>query len=380
MKVLINALSARRGGIITYTRNLMRSFQAKGVDAIFALPKGSHLLNEDVETLSYSVTSMSPLSRVLWEQAVWRREVRRINPDVLYSSANFGLISCPVPQILLVREGGLFDPVYLANIAPVLGARKIFERILRRKLIIASARSSDLIITPTDATGDLLRSWSGDLSQRIRTNLYGTRLEEFKPGLTRRDWCEDGCLRILMVSAYYAHKQPGAVAEAVRRLNEDGVKAHLTLTTDINQIEYAPGGSKDAFLLRQSLGRGEVTMLGNVEYADLPKLYAENDVFVTSSMSETFGHPLIEAMATALPVVASDTPVHREVCGGSAMFFPGLSVEALVDTIKALNRDPECRQKLIADARKLSEKNYSWDGHVDRLLENFECVSQANVR
>ena len=48
-------------------------------------------------------------------------------------------------------------------------------------------------------------------------------------------------------------------------------------------------------------------------------------------MSETFGHPLIEAMATAVPIVASDTQVHREVCGDAAIFFPGLSVCALVD-------------------------------------------------
>lgn len=380
MKVLINALSARRGGIVTYTRNLMRSFQTKGVDAVFALPRGSPLLDEDVETVSYPVASMSPLSRVLWEQVVWRREVRRIKPDVLYSSANFGLILCPVPQVLLVREGGLFDPIYLANIAPMLGAKKIFERILRRKLIVASAKSSDLVLTPTNATGDLLRRWSGDLSKRIRTNLYGTRLEKFQPALPRREWRQDGSLRILMVTAYYAHKQPGIISEAVRRLNEDGITAHLTLTTDIEQIEYAPGGSKDAFLLRQGLDRGEVTLLGHVDYANLPALYAKNDLFVTPSMSETFGHPLIEAMATATPVIASDISVHREVCGRSAVFFPGLSVDALVDAVKMLDRDPQCRRRMLDEASTLIKQDYSWDGHVDRLLENLETVAQANIR
>ena len=66
---------------------------------------------------------MSSLSRVIWEQVAWRRIVKKLKPDLMYSSANFGLIESPVPQILLVREGGLFDPVYLAAIAPVLGAR-----------------------------------------------------------------------------------------------------------------------------------------------------------------------------------------------------------------------------------------------------------------
>ena len=380
MRILINALSARRGGIITYTRNLMRSLRAKGVDAVFALPTGSPLLNENIETVDYPVTEMSPISRVLWEQIVWRREVGRLKPDVLYSSANFGLIRCPVPQILLVREGGLFDPVYLASIAPVLGARKIFDRIMRRRLIIASARSSDVVLTPTDATGQLLQMWADDLSQKISTNLYGTRLGEFRPRASRREWRSDGILRVLMVSAYYAHKQPGIISEAVRRLNENGLVTHLTLTTNLEQIANAPGGSKDAFLLRQGAARGEVTMLGHVEYADLPRLYANNDLFVTPSMSETFGHPLIEAMGSAVPIVASDTQVHREVCGDAAIFFPGLSVCALVDAIKMLDGDPNCRKNLIDAAGELSNRNYSWDSHVDRFLEHCKSVTKYKAR
>ena len=123
-----------------------------------------------------------------------------------------------------------------------------------------------------------------------------------------------------------------------------------------------------------------MTLLGNVDYADLPALYAENDVFVTPSMSETFGHPIIEAMAAATPVIASDTPVHREVCGESAVFFPGLSVDALVDAIKMLDRDPQCRKRILDEASTLIERDYSWEGHVDRLLENLETVAQANIR
>ena len=374
MRVIVNALSARRGGIITYTRNLMQSFRDKGVDAVFALPTGSSLHEEDVETISFPVTSISPLSRAVWEQVAWRRIVRNLRPDILYSSANFGLIRSPVPQILLVREGGLFDPLYLADIAPVLGARTIFERILRRRLIIASARSSDLVLTPTDAMGDLLRLWADDLSGRVETNLYGTRLDHFRRTGTRREWREDGVLKILLVSAYYAHKQPGIVAEAVRILNEKGINAHFTLTMDFRQIENTPGGSKDVFLLRRGEERGQVTMLGQVDYADLPAVYASHDVFLTPSLSETFGHPLVEAMASEAVIAASDTPVHREICGDSAAYFPGTSVGAIVETLQMLDADPARRETMLRRARELGNKYYAWDGHVNRLLTHFDAV------
>ncbi len=380
MRVVVNALSARRGGMITYTRNLMQSFRDRGVDAVFALPAGSPLQAEDIETISHPVTWMSPLSRVIWEQVAWRRIVKKLKPDIMYSSANFGLIGSPVPQILLVREGGLFDPVYLAAIAPVLGARTLFERMLRRWLIIASARSSDLVLTPTDAMGDLLRFWAKDLSGRVETNLYGTRHDHFQSTQAQRVWREDGVLRLLLVSAYYAHKQPGIVAEAVRLLNETGIEAHFTLTMDFHQIQEVQGGSKDAFLLRRGVERGQVTMLGQVEYGDLPALYAAHDVFITPSLSETFGHPLVEAMASEALIVASDTPVHREVCGDSAAYFSATSIGDIVKTLRALDAEPARRAAMLKRANEIGNRDYSWESHVDRLLNYFEAVSAGRAR
>ena len=83
MRVIVNALSARRGGIITYTRNLMQSFREKGVDAVFALPTGSTLHEEDVETIRFPVTSMSPLSRAVWERS--RGGGSSKNSDLIFS-------------------------------------------------------------------------------------------------------------------------------------------------------------------------------------------------------------------------------------------------------------------------------------------------------
>ena len=380
MKIVVNALSARRGGIITYTRNLMQSFRSQGVNAVFALPVGSSLQNEDAETICLPVTELRSLSRVLWEQTTWRRIVKDLKPDILYSSANFGIIRSPVPQVLLVREGGLFDPTYLTNIAPALGSRSVLERSLRRRLIIASARSSNLILTPTDAMGDLFQTWAPDLSWKIQKNSYGTRVDHFRDNSKeQRIWREDGMLRILLVSAYYSHKQPGLVAEAARKLNDAGIKTHLTLTMDFDQIKNAPGGSKDLFLLRRGAERGEVTMLGDVKYTDLPALYAESDLFVTPSLSETFGHPLIEAMASETLIVASNTPVHREVCQDSAVYFSGTSVDDLVQSIQSLDENPRRRASVLSLATSLGKQSYTWDSHVKRLLENFKTVLAGRV-
>ena len=118
MRLLVNALSARRGGILTYTRNLLSSLAERGLDITIAVP--DEFANDEMENVrTFDIIRFSPLHRFAWEQIYWRKFVRDHAPDVLFSSANFGLLNSPVKQILLLREGGLFDPFYLANMTAV---------------------------------------------------------------------------------------------------------------------------------------------------------------------------------------------------------------------------------------------------------------------
>ena len=370
MRIIINALSAKSGGIITYTNNLMRSFSERNIDATFAVSE-NFPIKFDAQVIRLPASDMSPLRRFIWEQTAWRRIVARHKPDILYSSANFGLLAPPVPQVLLVREGGLFDPFYLINVAPGLHVKSIFQRIARRKLIILSARSSELVLTPTDAMRQLFLSWAEDLSEKVRKNDYGT-ISNFSNSQPRaRAWREDGILKILFVSAYYRHKQPGLISEAVARLNELGLPCTLVVTMDLEQIARTAGGDMDYFLLSKGVERGQVTMLGNVPYSELPKLYREHDLFVFPSLSETFGHPLTEAMSAGIPVIASDTPVHREVCKDSALYFSPLSPSDLVRQVQHLDEHPALRETLCENGRNNVSTHYAWEHHVDRLLEDF---------
>lgn len=377
MKILVNALSARRGGIVTYTRNLMISFKERGVDAIFALPNDS-TVDVDVERIHLPVADMWPMTRAVWEQMRWRAMVKKIRPDVLYSSANFGLLAPPVPQVLLIREGGLFDPVYLAEIAPSLGTDSVIGRLLRRKLILASAWHSDLVLTPTDAMRELLSLWDTELAGRIKTNLYGTRLEHFKSDVPHPPLKRNSApLKLLLVSAYYPHKQPGLVAEAVRLLNEAGFPCSLSITMDLTNVTTMTGHAKDEILIRKGVERGEVELLGQIDYGALPSLYRDHDVFVTASLSETFGHPLVEAMASGIPIVAADTPVHREVCSDCATYFDGTSAVGLSNAIRKAVSDAETNVDLGQRMQSRSREIFSWGAHVDRLLENLESVARS---
>lgn len=373
MRLLVNALSARRGGILTYTRNLLSSLVERGLDITIAVPD-EFADNEMENVRTFNIIRFSPLHRFAWEQIYWRKFVRDHSPDVLFSSANFGLLNSPVKQILLLREGGLFDPFYLANMTAVQGVGSAFNRYFRRRLMLMSARSASHIITPTSAMRDAVTLWEPSINEKCTVNPYGTINDAFRPSQEPRPWRAGGILKLLYVSVYYPHKVPNLVCQAVDLLNSRGIQAHATITMSQDEFTDTRGSALDDNVLLDAQKRGIVT-LGPHKYANLPQLYRDHDVFVFPSVSETFGHPMAEAMSTGLPVVASDTLVNHEICGEAALYFKPFSAGELADQIEELNNAEALRNRLSAEGRHRAISRYSWEDHVDRLVDTFEAAT-----
>ena len=377
MRVLVNALSARMGGIVTYTNNLLDAFEKRGVDVVVCVP--SEFVTRDRKSVyRLDVGRYGPLRRFVWEQTTWRGIVRRFRPDVLFSSANFGLLKSPVKQILLLREGGLFDPFYLAHMTATQGVDYVVNRYFRRRLMLLSAAHADHIITPTRAMRDMVARWDPAVTEKCTVNPYGTINEMFKPAVHHREWQEDGVLRLLYVSVYYPHKVPSLVCQAVDLLRGEGFNAHARITMDIQEIRDMSGGTLDEIIVSEAHGRGTIT-LGRHVYDDLPALYNMHDVFVFPSVSETFGHPMAEAMSSGLPLAVADTPVNREICGDAALYFQPFSVSGLVAAVRRLHEDPSLRKSLAEAGRARAVSRFGWDDHVDRLVATFEAVAAGRA-
>ena len=122
-----------------------------------------------------------------------------------------------------------------------------------------------------------------------------------------------------------------------------------------------------------------VVELGAIPYRQLHQLYRRADVYVTPAYTETFAHPLVEAMSSGLPVVASDLPVHREICGDAALYFPRFSAQGLADRVveMALSLDLSAQLRSLGLARSTV---FSWKGHVEELLSLARSLVGAGQR
>jgi glycosyltransferase involved in cell wall biosynthesis len=188
-------------------------------------------------------------------------------------------------------------------------------------------------------------------------------------------------LRLIFVSHYNYYRNFETLLRAIPYIQQrlDGRKVQLFLTCKLSSEENSGAfRPATAAALGRQLGiADQVVELGAVPYHHLQQIIRACNIYVTPAYAETFAHPLVEAMACGLPIVASDLPVHREVCGNAAVYFPRFSPQQLAESVVQVARSSEVRQKLVEWGLKRS-RDFSWRNHVDEIISLARSLQRSN--
>lgn len=125
---------------------------------------------------------------------------------------------------------------------------------------------------------------------------------------------------------------------------------------------------------------GAVRFLGYVDDDDLPQLYSNAAVFLFPSLSEGFGIPPLEAMLSAIPVVAAHTSSMPEVLGEAAIWVDPMSVESIAAGLITGLYDGPARERAISRGTVRAEM-FSWEAMALKTLTVYgEAYNDLRVR
>jgi glycosyltransferase involved in cell wall biosynthesis len=378
MKMVINAASAKMGGAVTYLASLLRHLpprQSGHEFYIFLPPETAEKLkglNENISLIPTTKGHARWWKRLWWEQVTLRRCLAELHADVLFSTANFGMFGCPVRQILLVRISLYFSRIYVDLFLPRHSPRFRWSFRLRRWLCCQSVRCADVVMTPTQAMLDDLRSYVDVSPTKGMANHYGAT----EPVDKDMDcWCPRGeqfPVRLLYISLYAEHKNLTTLLQAIPLLNKDGT-GEFVLATTVNPAWHAASWTltckSDTELAHRHDVAPWVKFAGPLGPNEIEEQYRSADIFVFPSIAESFGHPLVEAMAHGLPIVASDTPVNREMCGDAAIYFRPLDSGHLAQTIRRVAMSQLLQNRLSLEGIRRVRARFNWHTHVSRILQ-----------
>lgn len=376
--LFLNGLGASAGAGLTYLFNVVPQLSAN-TSVRVTLAVQPQLRPQFDRFHNVTVLDANPPSataaRFWFEQRRLPELIRTTRADVLISSGNFALRNSPVPQILL-SGNSLYTS---SDFARDLWSRREVGMLLDTSVKSIFAKKSlewaDCTVAPTQAFANELAGWAGQkvvgLHHGFDHELFFRDQSPMSDKLQQRLTVADDCLKLLFVSHYNYYRNFETLFRALPLIKGKlGRKVRLFLTCKL-QDKANPGTYKTknaAKLIKQLVLCDEIVQLGAIPYHSLHHLYRACDIYVTPAYTETFAHPLVEAMASGLPIVASDLAVHREVTAGSAHFFPRFSADQLAECVLRLASDTELRRALSAAGKRRS-LDFSWNAHVNQLIE-----------
>jgi len=119
--------------------------------------------------------------------------------------------------------------------------------------------------------------------------------------------------------------------------------------------------------------RADIHLCGYVPNQELPLLYSLAEIFLYPSLRESFGIPILEAMACGVPVITSDTSAMPEVAGGAALLVNPRQPEALAAAILRLQNDPAERAALIGRGYE-RVGHFSWLATARQVQRVYESI------
>ena len=364
-RILINAVGIdAHGGSRSYFTNVLAELARDDRGFRFVVLAQLHQLDGiDTRGVDVEIVGLPSLPgvkdvvwRVLFEEALLPFRARAF--DLLYCQADLAPCFGRTPTVVLLRNLNIYDRRWYDDLR---------TRTLAR-LVGWGLPHSRRILFPSHAAARLVSERMPVPQDRISVVPYGISLQAFETG----ESAAPGSRYLFLPAAIERHKNIAVLIESLRHLGDSSLEiwiAGISLLDPEHQIDLERRA--------EELGmRDRVRFLGPVPYTEMLRYYRGATALVFPSLIESFGHPLLEAMAAGTPVVASDIPTFREIAADAALYFPPEDPVALARSVDDLLADPDGSRKRVERGRERAAE-YSWKVSVDRLCAVFDEVLRA---
>lgn len=290
-------------------------------------------------------------------------------------------VTSPLMPDILIPDGAPFPVIALFHdLIPLVFRQSHPEQMSEDQWKLYDARIAvlkeyDYYFTNSEATRQEVCRLLGLQPERVCAIGVGEESSDCLPETAQKHAREKYAIRlpyILSVTGHHYRKNWETVFQSFALLPPKDRKTHnLVVVCGLDAASR-----QDFTRLAENLGIASQTILTDaVDEETLRELYQGASVLLFPSSHEGFGIPLIEAMASGVPIVASDIGVFREVCCNAARFVDPKHADLFAEELHRLLHDEELRRILIEAGRRRVEF-YRWPRVIERA-ETFLAQTVA---
>ena len=309
----------------------------------------------------------------LWEQFTLPRAAKELDLDILHCTSNTAPIKCKIPLILTLHDIIFLEPRDKNNKSLYQNMGWLYRRLVVPKIL----KKCKKIITVSNFEKQNIMTKLGIPEDRMAM-IYNGYNDWFRPAqdiqYTYQKYIDNPGYFFFLGNTDPKKNTERTLIAYSKYLEESDVKRKL-LMADLDH-DYLNG-----IIERNHIEniRKNVVMPGYIVNQDLPDIYNSAFAFLYTSLRESFGIPLLEAMACGTPVITSNTSSMPEIGGPNAILINPENPEEIAEMmLKLENEDIFYRKQEQVGLERA--KLFSWRHTAEQLLEVYDHVYKRNSK
>ena len=366
--------SNNRSGIGIYTYNIAKKLEKiKEIELygeIFSF-LGKNKLDENYKELKIKL-NMCKLFPYGVYRRIWSMLPLTYNKLVHSHSEIYHFFDYIVPPKI---EGKVITTIHDMTyvLYPEMVEKKTMERI--KKDIKYSVNRADKIITVSESSKkDIVKFLNVDES-KIEVVYNGVEYERFCKSYTKEQ--ELSIKKKYNIPdkyiLYMGTLEPRKNIESIISAFSIFISNNNVYSDDIKLVIAGKKGwlYESIFNLVQKLSlEDKVIFTDYVHEDDKPVIYNMANIFVFPSIYEGFGIPVIEAMASSVPVITSTASSLKEVAGDAAIFVEPKDIDSMAKAMKQILEDEDIRKSMIEKGHTQAKK-FNWESSAEKLVSIY---------
>lgn len=348
MKILFNAAFNTRlkVGISSYITHLIPELAR--ICELTILTPDPEMFSSFGKTLKLPELVRSNLDRTIWTLTALNQ----------YCTNEYDILFCPTPVVPIFPRLPTIAVVH--DLIPFKMRQFLPQKEkLSFWLGFQSLRFAWRIVTVSEATKKDLGKMKLLPTSRIFVAHNGPGIT---PSITESEFGKQFVPFILYVGSHAPYKNTRRLIAAFAQLKAPpSLKLVLVGGDTQHQLDFAHTQLRRFNLLSRAF------VFSGLDETELASLYRYCTLFVTASLYEGFGLPVLEAMAYGAPIACSNTSSLPEVADGAAVYFNPLSIEDIATKIQLLLDNAELRTRLSAVGQQRA-RQFTWENTARLIL------------
>jgi glycosyltransferase involved in cell wall biosynthesis len=367
MKILINASNLRQGGGLQVGHSFLNEIKYNSQHQFIVVLSTdlSHRIQTDhfPENFEFFVYSIKPsILNVFFGRDIFLDSlVAKKCPDRIFTVFGPHYWNPKVAHIV-----GFAKPQYIFKDSPFFDQLSRFERFKMKMMEVLHMHSfkyfSDVLITENEVVSSILQSLIPGKKVYTVSNCYNQIFDNSSSWVKKMIPRFDG-ITLLTISANYPHKNLNIIPEVIRFLSSDfpTVKVRFVLSLNSDEMPNLPVEAKEF-----------VHFTGLVSIEECPSLYSQADFLFLPTLLECFSASYPEAMKMERPILTSDLPFARNLCGDAAEYFDPVDPADVAKKIVGLIYDKAKQRMLVENGKNQLLGFYNASQRTEKYIKIIE--------